>query len=84
MTPEEEVLKVKQMLEGAGFKPLEAIFKGVIAVSTGTILKEISDLAEKGDAIGSILIIYQAGEKEIRSIEIPVGRKEQPTQAAPQ
>ncbi len=79
MKAEEEVIKTLEMLKGAGFEPVDAIFKGMVAVMNKETLKMIQELADKGEAIGTMVIVYKTPDGGLRTIEIPVGEEsEQP------
>jgi hypothetical protein len=76
MKAEEELLKTLEMLENAGFKPVDAIFKGMVAVMDKNTLHIIQELADKGEAIGTLTVIYKTPDGDVRSIEIPIGEVE--------
>ena len=85
MKPIEEVLKTLEMLKNNGFQPVDAVFKGMIAVMNKSTLELIQNLADKGDAVGTLTIIYKTPDGGIRTIEIPIGgEEEQAEQAAEQ
>lgn len=77
MKAEEELLKTLQMLEQAGFKPVDAIFKGMVAVMNKSTLHMIQELADQGEAIGTLTVIYKTPDGDVRSIEIPIGETEE-------
>ena len=74
MKAEEEVLKTIEALKNAGFEPIDAVFKGMIAVMKKSTLHMIQELADAQEAIGSIVILYKNPDGELRSVEIPVGK----------
>ncbi len=74
MNAEEEVIKTLEALKSAGFEPVDAVFKGMIAVMKKSTLHMIQELADQQEAIGSIVILYKNPDGELRSIEIPVGK----------
>ncbi|NPA86476.1 MAG: hypothetical protein GXO00_00490 [Candidatus Diapherotrites archaeon] len=84
MKPIEEVIKTLEMLKSAGFEPVDAIFKGMVAVMNKSTLQLIQDLADKGEAIGTLTIIYKTPDGELRTIEIPIGAPTEAGQQAPQ
>ena len=73
----EEVLKTLEMLKNAGFEPVDAIFKGMVAVMNKSTLEMIQNLADKGEAIGTLTIIYKNPDGDLRTIEIPIGAEEE-------
>jgi len=77
MNAEEEVIKTLEMLKNAGFEPVDAVFKGMIAVMNKSTLHTIQQLADQKEAIGSIVVLYKNPDGELRSIEIPVGNVEE-------
>lgn len=74
MNAEEEVLRTLEALKSAGFKPVDAVFKGMIAVMRKSTLHMIQELADAQEAVGSIVILYKNPDGELRSVEIPVGK----------
>lgn len=73
MKPVEEVIKTLEMLKNAGFEPVDAIFKGMVAVMNKGTLEMIQELADKGEAIGTLTVIYKTPDGGLRTIEIPIG-----------
>jgi len=73
MKTSEEVIKTLEMLESAGFKPVDAIFKGMITVLKKSQLEWIQQLADEKEAVGTITIIYKTPDGDVRTVEIPVG-----------
>ncbi len=73
MKAEEEVVKTIEALKNGGFEPIDAVFKGMIAVMKKSTLHMIQELADAQEAVGSIVILYKNPDGEIRSIEIPIG-----------
>ncbi len=78
----EEVVKTLEMLKNAGFEPVDAIFKGMVAVMNKSTLQMIQDLADKGEAIGTLTIIYKTPDGDLRTIEIPIGAEEEQAEQA--
>lgn len=88
MKAEEEVIKTLEMLKNAGFQPVDAIFKGMLAVMKKSTLEMIQKLADEGEALGTITVVYKTPDGSLRSIEIPIGeeqgQEEQPHQTPQQ
>ena len=80
MKPIEEVIKTLEMLKNAGFEPVDAIFKGMVAVMNKSTLELIQELADKGEAIGTLTIVYKTPDGDIRTIEIPIGSEGEETE----
>ena len=77
MKAEEELIKTLEMLKSAGFEPVDAIFKGMIAVMNKSTLHLIQELADKGEALGTLTVIYKTPDGGVRTIEIPIGNVEE-------
>lgn len=88
MKAEEEVMKTLEMLQNAGFQPVDAIFKGMLAVMKRSTLEMLQKLADEGEALGTITVVYKTPNGGLRSIEIPIGeeqdQEEQPQQTPQQ
>jgi len=87
MKAEEEVIKTLEMLKSAGFQPVDAIFKGMLAVMKKSTLELIQKLADEGEALGTITVVYKTPDGNMRSIDIPIGEaqdQEEQTQQTPQ
>lgn len=88
MKAEEEVMKTLEMLQNAGFQPVDAIFKGMLAVMKRSTLEMLQKLADEGEALGTITVVYKTPNGGLRSIEIPIGeeqdQEEQPRQTPQQ
>ena len=84
MKAEEEVIKTLEMLKNAGFEPVDAIFKGMVAVMKKSVLHLIQELADQGEAVGTLTVIYKTPDGGLRSIEIPIGSEEEEAQASQQ
>ncbi len=78
MKPMEEVIKTLEMLKNAGFEPVDAIFKGMVAVMNKSTLELIQKLADEGEAVGTLTVIYKTLDGGLRTIEIPIGAEEEP------
>ena len=77
MKAEEELIKTLEMLKSAGFEPVDAVFKGMIAVMNKSTLHMIQELADQGEAIGTLTVIYKTPDGGVRTIEIPIGAEEE-------
>ncbi len=82
MKAEEELIKTLEMLKNAGFQPVDAIFKGMVAVMNKSTLHMIQELADQGEAIGTLTVIYKTPDGGVRTIEIPIGAEEEAEEAA--
>lgn len=84
MKAEEELIKTLEMLKSAGFEPVDAVFKGMIAVMKKSTLHMIQELADQGEAIGTLTVIYKTPDGGVRTIEIPIGAEEEEAEQAMQ
>ena len=73
MKIKDEVLKTIKAIEGAGFKPVDAVFEGALGVKEASELAFLDALDEKDLVSGVIRIIYSTEGNSIRFVEIPVG-----------
>lgn len=73
MKASEEIVKTIGMLESAGFKPVDAIFKGMITVLKKSQLEWIQQLADENEAVGTISLVYKTPDGDVRTVEIPLG-----------
>lgn len=73
MKIKEEVLKTIKAVEGAGFKPVDAVFEGALGVKEENELAFLDALDEKGLVSGVIRVIYSSEGNSVRFVEIPVG-----------
>ncbi len=73
MKIKDEVLKTIKAIEGAGFKPVDAVFEGALGVKEASELAFLDALDEKDLVSGVIRIIYSAEGNSVRFVEIPVG-----------
>ncbi|MFH1780072.1 MAG: hypothetical protein ABH803_02925 [Candidatus Micrarchaeota archaeon] len=75
MKIKDEVMKMIDLLQKSGFKPVDAVFEGALGVKEDTTLEFMDTLNASKMVSGVIRIIYTGEGEQVRFIEIPVGQQ---------